>query len=574
MRNGEIAWLAFTEKGRVLAQRLCASLGGEVSYTGDGVSLREWTGRAFAESRALVFVGAAGIAVRASAPYLTGKAFDPAVVAVDECARFAVPLLSGHLGGANALAREIALLCGAEAVITTATDRNGVFAFDEWARVQGLTAADPTRIRAVSAKLLAGETVTVRSAFPIDGEPPKGVCLTESGEADVWVDVRAHDALTLIPPLLVLGVGCRKNTALRTLEERFAVLCRETGILPEAVCEAASIDLKRSERGLEDFCAAHGWPLRFFGAEELAALDGEYSASAFVAQTTGVDNVCERAAVKAAQGPLRVKKQALGGVTFALAEKKRHLDWRLTRSQAKLFVVGLGPGKPDGMTLEARAALDRAELLCGYPAYLDLIAPLYPGKETWSTPMTQELERCRHALEEAERGRTVALVCSGDAGVYGLASPVLELLPDYPDVEVEIVPGVTAALSGAAKLGAPLGHDFCVISLSDLLTPWEQIEKRLRCAAEGDFAVVLYNPASRRRREHLRKACDILLTVRAAETPCGWVRNIGREGEEKGFLTLGELREAELDMFTTVFIGSSTTRLLGGSLVTPRGYRT
>ena len=161
MKSREIAWLAFTEKGRALAQRLCASLGGEVSYTGDGVSLRDWTGKAFAESRALVFIGAAGIAVRASAPYLTGKAADPAVVAVDECARFAVPLLSGHLGGANALAREIALLCGAEAVITTATDRNGVFAFDEWARVQGLRVADPGRIRAVSAKLLAGDARTM-----------------------------------------------------------------------------------------------------------------------------------------------------------------------------------------------------------------------------------------------------------------------------------------------------------------------------------------------------------------------------------------------------------------------------
>ena len=573
MKSGEIAWLAFTEKGHALAQRLCASLGGEVSYTGDGVSLHDWTGKAFAESRALVFVGAAGIAVRAAAPYLKGKAVDPAVVAVDECARFAVPLLSGHLGGANALAREIALLCGAEAVITTATDRNGVFAFDEWARVQGLTVADPGRIKAVSAKLLAGETVTLRSALPIEGEPPEGVCLTESGEADVWVDVRAHDALTLIPPVLVLGVGCRRRIACGTLEERFAALCRETGILPGAVCEAATIDLKRSERGLEDFCSERGWPLRFFTAEELSALAGEYSASAFVAQTTGVDNVCERAAVKAAQGPLRVKKQAGGGVTLALAEKQRHLDWRLTRPQAKLYVVGLGPGKPDGMTLEARAALDRAELLCGYPAYLDLIAPLYPGKETCSTPMTQELARCRRALDEARRGRTVALVCSGDAGVYGMASPVLELLPDYPDVEVEIVPGVTAALSGAALLGAPLGHDFCAVSLSDLLTPWEQIEKRLRCAAEGDFAVVLYNPSSRRRREHLRKACDILLTFRAAETPCGWVRNIGREGEEKAILTLGELREKELDMFTTVFIGSSATRLVGGRLVTPRGYR-
>ena len=574
MKNGEIAYLAFTEKGRALAQRLSAVLGGEVSCTRDGVSLDGWTSKAFSECRALVIIGAAGIAVRAVAPYLTGKAVDPAVVAVDECARYAVPLLSGHLGGANALAREIARLCGAEAVVTTATDRNGVFAFDEWARVQGLAVADPRRIKTVSAKLLAGEAVTVRSAFPIDGGLPEGLRLTESGEADVWVDVRVHDALTLVPPALVLGVGCRRGTGEEMLEARFAALCAETGILPEAVCAAASIDLKRGEDGLERFCAAHGWPLRFFGAQELAFLEGEYSASAFVEQTTGVDNVCERAAVCAAEGPLTVKKLAGDGVTFALAQREYRLNWRLTRARPRLLVVGLGPGKPEGMTLEARAALDEAELLCGYSAYLDLIAPLYPGKELYSTPMTRELQRCRHALDEVRRGRTVALVCSGDAGVYGLLSPVLELLPDYPDVEVEVIAGVTAALSGAAKLGAPLGHDFCVISLSDLLTPWEQIEKRLRCAAEGDFAVVLYNPSSRRRTEHLRKACDILLNCRAAGTPCGWVRNIGREGEEKQILTLTELREAELDMFTTVFIGSSTTRLVGGRLVTPRGYRT
>ena len=239
---------------------------------------------------------------------------------------------------------------------------------------------------------------------------------------------------------------------------------------------------------------------------------------------------------------------------------------------AKLFVVGLGPGKADGMTLEARAALDRAELLCGYPAYLDLISPLYPDKERFSTPMKRELERCRFALEQAQAGRTAALVCSGDAGVYGMASPVLELLPDYAGVEVEIVAGVTAALSGAARLGAPLGNDFCVISLSDLLTPWEQIEKRLRCAAEGGFAVVLYNPSSHRRADRLQRACDILLTVRSAQTPCGWVRNIGREEEEMRLLPLIELRGAQLDMFTTVFVGSPATREIGGRLVTPRGY--
>ena len=197
---------------------------------------------------------------------------------------------------------------------------------------------------------------------------------------------------------------------------------------------------------------------------------------------------------------------------------------------AKLYIVGLGPGKPEGMTLGGARRSGRADLLCGYGAYLELLAPLYPDKERFSTPMTQELERCRRALDEARRGRTVALVCSGDAGVYGMASPVLELLPEYPGVEVEIVAGVTAALSGAAVLGAPLGHDFCVISLSDLLTPWDVIEKRLRSAAEGDFAICLYNPASKKREDYLRRACDILLAVAAADTLCGWLKNIGRAG--------------------------------------------
>lgn len=239
---------------------------------------------------------------------------------------------------------------------------------------------------------------------------------------------------------------------------------------------------------------------------------------------------------------------------------------------ATLYVVGLGPGNKAGMTAEARAALDRAEILCGYGTYLDLIAPLYPDKERVSTPMRQELERCRRALALAQGGKCTALVCSGDAGVYGMASSVLKLLPEYPGAEAEIVPGVTAALSGAALLGAPLGHDFCVISLSDLLTPWEAIEKRLRCAGEGDFAVALYNPGSHRRTGHLARACEILLEWRGGDTPCGIVRNIGREGQAARVLTLEKLRDAEADMFSTVFIGSSRTELIGGRLVTPRGY--
>ena len=240
---------------------------------------------------------------------------------------------------------------------------------------------------------------------------------------------------------------------------------------------------------------------------------------------------------------------------------------------AELFVVGLGPGDAAYLTGEAAAALERAEVLCGYSVYVELIAPRYPGREIVTTPMKYEVERCRRALELASTGRTVALVCSGDAGVYGMAAPVLEMAPEYPEADVQIIPGVTAALSGAAVLGAPLGHDFCVISLSDLLTPWDVIEKRLRSAAEGDFAICLYNPASKKREDYLRRACDIVLGRRSGDTLCGWVKNIGRTGQEHRLLTLSELREEKLDMFTTVFIGASTTREIAGRMVTPRGYR-
>lgn len=239
----------------------------------------------------------------------------------------------------------------------------------------------------------------------------------------------------------------------------------------------------------------------------------------------------------------------------------------------KIYVVGIGPGKARFMTDQARQALEEAEVLCGYTVYVELVAPLFPGKETYTTPMTKELDRCRWALQTAALGKTVALVCSGDPGVYGMAAPLLQLAADYPAVEVEVVAGVTAALSGAAVLGAPLGHDFCVISLSDLLTPWAVIEKRLQCAAQGDFAICLYNPSSRKRADYLQKACDILLASgKTPETVCGWVRNIGREGQEKQLLTLGELRDAQLDMFTTVFIGSAGTRNIQGNMVTARGY--
>jgi len=240
--------------------------------------------------------------------------------------------------------------------------------------------------------------------------------------------------------------------------------------------------------------------------------------------------------------------------------------------EGKLVVVGLGPGGAQDMSGRARKAVESCDLIAGYTVYVDLLRDEFPDKEIVTTPMRKEVERCRVALDEAAAGRAVAMVCSGDPGVYGMAGLIYELAREYPPVAIEVIPGVSAANGGAAVLGAPLMHDYCVISLSDLLTPWEKIEKRLAAAADADFVMALYNPSSHKRPDYLQRACDILLAHKDPATVCGTVRNIGREGEEAHVMTLAELRDTPVDMFTTVFIGNSQTMELDGRMVTPRGY--
>ncbi len=237
-----------------------------------------------------------------------------------------------------------------------------------------------------------------------------------------------------------------------------------------------------------------------------------------------------------------------------------------------LYVVGIGPGCEEFLTAEAKEALENSEVICGYTVYIELIRNLCAGKMLLSTPMRKEIDRCHLALQSAAAGRTTAMVCSGDAGVYGMAAPILQLSVKYPEVKIQVISGVTAALSGAAVLGAPLSHDFAVISLSDLLTPWERIIARLRAAASADFAIVLYNPASRKRADYLQKAVDCMLEYKEPQTVCGVVRNIGREGQCFDIMTLGALRAYPADMFTTVFIGNRETFAADGRMITPRGY--
>lgn len=341
--------IAFTDTGEALAARLTAGLQGEVMRCGQPLSLDEWTREGFAAADALVYVGAAGIAVRAIAPYVASKVSDPAVVVVDETAQYAIALLGGHLGGANALARRVAALCGAAPVITTATDCHGVFAVDSWARAQGCMVANPEGIRVISSRLLAGETIRVRSDWEIAGDVPAGIvacgdaaAVAESRYAiggaalngascDVHVSLMPDPQATLriVPQIAVLGIGCKKGTEAAAIERMLKRVCNEAPLDVRAVCCVCSIDCKAAEPGLVQFCEGHGWTLETYPAEALRAVPGTFAGSAFVADTVGVDNVCERSAVLGSDGgALHVHKCAADGVTMAVALRAFRPDWR------------------------------------------------------------------------------------------------------------------------------------------------------------------------------------------------------------------------------------------------------
>lgn len=324
--------IAFTDRGKALADTLAAALDGDSVRCGEPLGLREWVAAHFQTGNCLIFVGAAGIAVRAVAPYVRSKTADPAVVVVDEAGGFAIPILSGHLGGANDLARTIGSICGAVPVLTTATDVNGVFAVDEWAKRQNCVIPNAEKIKEVSSLLLSGGTVRLRSDLPIAGEPPRGVRVTEEQDYDVLLSLRTRgkDVLRLVPRIAVLGVGCRRGAPRDAIEAALTAMLGKSSLYEQAICAVATIDLKKDEPGLLAFCAGHGWPLRSYSAEQLRQVEGDFTASAFVERVTGVDNVCERAAVLAANGgPIRWKKTAGNGVTTAVAlMKPYHPTWR------------------------------------------------------------------------------------------------------------------------------------------------------------------------------------------------------------------------------------------------------
>ncbi|MFI9599134.1 precorrin-3B C(17)-methyltransferase [Streptomyces sp. NPDC052043] len=518
---------------------------------------------AFAECGQLVCFLATGAVVRLIAPLLGEKASDPGVVCVDEGGRFAVSLVGGHAGGANELARAVGAVLDAEPVVTTATDAVGLPGLD----TLGLPVEGD--VAGVSRALLDGEPVALDAQvrwplppLPVAAEGAYTIRITDRAAAS------AEREVVLRPPTLVVGVGASRGAPVEEVLGLVEGALRDAGLSPASLAELATVDAKAEEPGLVEAARRLGVPLVTHSAEELAAVDVPNPSRAPLA-AVGTPSVAEAAALVRGGEllvPKRKSERADGAPAMATCAVVRR------PGRGRLAVVGLGPGARDLLTPRAQAELRRASVLVGLDQYVDQIRDLLrPGTRILQSGLGAEEERARTAVAEARRGHAVALIGSGDAGVYAMASPALAEASD--DIDVVGVPGVTAALAAGAILGAPLGHDHVSISLSDLHTPWEVIERRVRAAAEADLVVTFYNPRSRGRDWQLPKALAILAGHREPTTPVGVVRNASRPGESSRVTTLAALDPATVDMMTVVTVGNTATREIAGRMVTPRGYR-
>ncbi|MEU3092741.1 precorrin-3B C(17)-methyltransferase [Streptomyces massasporeus] len=553
-----IGLISATAAGAAARDRLAAAWPGRTRvYEGPvGDAVRT----AFAQCEQLVCFLATGAVVRLVAPLLSGKTEDPGVVCVDEGGRFAVSLLGGHAGGANELAREVGDLLGAEPVVTTATDAVDLAGLD----TLGLPVEGD--VAGVSRALLDGEAVALRAevTWPL---PPLPVA--EEGTYTIRLTDRlvaaAEREAVLRPPTLVVGVGASKGAPVEEVLGLVEDALRGAGLSVASVAELATVDAKAEEAGIVEAARRLGVPLVTYSAKELAGVDVPNPSDAPLA-AVGTPSVAEAAALVGGGELLVPKRKSAASPAMATCAVVRR------PGRGRLAVVGLGPGARDLLTPRAKAELRRASVLVGLDQYVDQIRDLLrPGTRILESGLGAEEERARTAVEEAREGLAVALIGSGDAGVYAMASPALAEASD--DIDVVGVPGVTAALAAGAILGAPLGHDHVSISLSDLHTPWEVIERRVRAASEADIVVTFYNPRSRGRDWQLPKALGILAEHRTPRTPVGVVRNASRPDESSRLTTLGALDPATVDMMTVVTVGNTATRDIAGRMVTPRGYR-
>ena len=562
-----IGLVSVTTAGHAAAERLEKAWPGARRYDGPAATALP---RAFAECDAIVCFLAVGATVRLLAPLLMSKHDDPGVVCVDEALRFAVPVLGAHQGGGNELARRVAATLGAEPVITTASDAAGGAGLDEFGADLGFAIEPGSDLAAVGAAILSGERVTFTAdqQWPVPPLPPNVVRADrpEPGvPAVVVTDQKAEiteRSVLYRPPSLRVGVGASKGAPAGEIGELIDGTLAELGLSARSVRYLATAEVKADEPGLLAAAAERGWPVVTFPARRLAAVPVP-NPSEVVRRAVGTPSVAEAAALTEPGSVLLAAKRASAHATVAVAR---------ARPRGRLAVIGIGPGARDLMTPRAVAELRRAAVVVGLDEYVEQVADLLrPGTRVLASGLGAEQERAAEAVAQARAGRAVALIGSGDAGVYAMGSPALELADD--DIDVIVVPGVTAALAAAALLGAPLGHDHVMISLSDLHTAWPVIERRITAAAEGDLVACFYNPASARRDWQLRRARRTAGRAPAAGHAGGL--GPGRQPARRVRVAQhpGRVRSPAVDMRTLVVVGSSRTEVVAGRMVTPRDYR-
>lgn len=541
----------------------------------------------FRAGRPIIGICASGILIRALAPLLADKWKEPPVVAVAEDASCAVPLLGGH-HGANELARWIADILEAAAAVTTAGELNFGVALDEPPR--GWKIANPDQAKDIAAALLNNDPVAMEAeAGETKWLDEKGLSFIDEGFPRIRISDRDVEPdgneLLYHPPVLALGVGCERGCPADHLIEHALATLHGAGLSPKSVACVVSVDVKADEEAVHALAAALGVPARFFTPQELDAQHPRLkNPSDVVFNEVGCHGVAEGAALAAVGGlgELVVEKQKTDKATCAVGRSPVDLQPdAVGRAQGYLSVIGIGPGSDEWRSPQATQALRDATDVVGYGLYLDLVEDLIVGKDRHESGLANEERRARIALDLAAEGKRVCLVCSGDAGIYALATLAFELLdkenkPEWNRLKIDVAPGISALQACAARIGAPINHDFCTISLSDLLTPWDDIQRRLKAAADGDFVVAFYNPRSKRRVTQIEKARDILLTGRPPETPVVLGRNLGRATESLDVITLGELTSDHADMLTMVLVGSSQSRVIDRGVnkwvYTPRGY--
>jgi len=561
-----ISLVAVTPGGRRQAERLAAAWPDRTTLRSGTAA--EQLAAAWRDSDGIVCFLATGATVRLIAPLLADKHTDPGVVCVDEAGRFAVALCGGHAGGANALTERVAHVLDATPVITTATDAVGITPLDTLGADLGFHLADPTAVAGVTGKALAGRPVMVRSdaTWPLPALPAAASAAGDEKPIVLTVSDRSDAAGDLVyrPPSLVVGVGASRGAPAEEISGLVDLAL--DGLAHESVRAIATADVKADEPGILAVAAARGWAVETFSAAELSTVDVP-NPSEVVRAAVGTPSVAEAAALYAAgrygrRADLVVPKRVGTMATVAVA--------RLV-PRGRLTLVGLGPGAADLRAPRAERALRRASVVVGLDQYVDQIRHLLtPGTRVEESGLGAEEERAATAVRLATEGHAVALIGSGDAGIYAMASPALQLAGD--DVDVEAVPGITAAIAAAARLGAPLGHDHAYLSLSDLHTPWAVIEQRVRACAAADLVVCLYNPRSMKRRTQFTTTLDLLREHRPKDTPVGIVRDATRPGERVYRTTLADLDESTVDMLSVVVVGSSRTTFVAGRMVTPREY--